>query len=58
MEVSFKETVGLYILFKNSGADLPATLNRLRARIEKILNEKLTLSQLQNIEDFFNTLDD
>lgn len=58
MEVSFKEAVGLYILLKNSGAGLPASLNRLRVRIEKELNDRLTLGQLRNIEDFFNTLDD
>lgn len=58
MELNFKETVGLYILLKNNAAGLSASLSRLLVRIEKNLNEELTLAQLRNIEDFYRSLDD
>ena len=58
MEVHFKETVGLYILFKKNHSELPDGLGRLLIRIEKKLNEELTLAQLQNIEEYYQTLDD
>lgn len=58
MEVNFKEAVGLYILLKKSESPLPTALNRLAIRIEKMLNEELSLSQLQNIEDYFDSLED
>ena len=58
MEVSFKETVGLYILLKKNHSGLPDGLGRLLIRIEKKLNEELTLAQLQNIEEYYLILDD
>ena len=58
MDLNFKECVGLYILFKKNRADLSPSLGRLMIRIERKLNEELTLSQLQNIESFYQSLDE
>ena len=58
MELNFKECVGLYILLKKNRADLSSTLGRLMIRIERKLNEELTLGQLQNIESFYGSLDE
>lgn len=58
MDLNFKECVGLYILLKKNRADLSSTLGRLMIRIERKLNEELTLGQLQNIESFYGSLDE
>ena len=58
MELNFKECVGLYILLKKNRADLSPILGRLMIRIERKLNEELTLGQLQNIESFYGSLDE
>ncbi len=58
MDLNFKECVGLYILLKKNRADLSPSLGRLMIRIERKLNEELTLSQLQNIESFYQSLDE
>ena len=58
MDLNFKECVGLYILLKKNRADLSPTLGRLMIRIERKLNEELTLGQLQDIESFYGSLDE
>lgn len=58
MDLNFKECVGLYIFLKKNRADLSPSLGRLMIRIERKLNEELTLGQLQNIESFYQSLDE
>lgn len=58
LALSEQETLGLYLLLKEAGAGdgsgaPDATLLRLLNRIEKLLYERLTIQELENIEQVY-----
>lgn len=58
MELTFKERIALYILMKKNENHLNHSLNDLFRRIERELYDQLTLNQIQNIDNYFNSLED
>lgn len=57
MELTFKERIALYILMKKNENHLNHSLNDLFRRIERELYDQLTLNQIQNIDNYFNSLE-
>ena len=56
ISLSEKELVGLYILLKNSEMNLDVHLSALLLKIEKILYSRLTVEDIEKIDEVYKKI--